>query len=173
MNLNLRRISYAVLALVLIGAFAQSLSVDAAAWSANDNRLQGTWRTQVNPKSCQTGAPGPSFDVLLSFHRGGTLTEVMNAAAFLPGQRTAGLGVWSRTRGNAYRGVWDAYILVDSPPPAPFRRGVQRLAWDFKVYGDQLTFEATSQFFDASGNLLFSTCATGTGTRFEEMQDDD
>jgi hypothetical protein len=173
MNPKLRRISSVVIALVLVGAFAQSFVGDAAARSNRENRLQGTWRVQVNPINCQTGAPLPSFSMLLSFHRGGTLTEVMNSPAFLPGQRSAGLGVWSHTRGNAYKGVWDAFILFDSPPPAPFKRGVQRLLFDFQVYGDQATIEASSQFLDSNGNLVVSTCASATATRFEDAAEDE
>ena len=45
--------------------------------------------------------------------------------------------------------------------------------WDFEVDGDQMTIAATSQFLDPNGNLLFVTCASGTGTRFEEPQDED
>ena len=45
--------------------------------------------------------------------------------------------------------------------------------WDFEVDGDQLTIAASSQFFDTNGNLLAVTCASGTGTRFEEAQDED
>jgi len=111
--------------------------------------------------------------MLLSFHRGGTLTEVMNSPAFLAGQRSAGLGVWSHTGGNAYKGVWDAFILFDSPPPAPFKRGVQKLKFDIKVDGDQATIEAASQFFDTNGNLLFNTCASATATRFEDAAEDE
>jgi len=173
-NSKLRRTSSVVVVLVLVGALVQFFGGrDAAARSNRENRLQGTWRVQVNPRNCQTGAPIPSFSVLLSFARGGTLTEVMNSPAFQPGQRTPGLGVWSHTQGNSYKGVWDAFILFDSPPPAPFKRGVQRLMWDFEVDGDQMTFEASSQFFDPNGNPLIATCASGTGTRFEDAQDED
>jgi hypothetical protein len=132
---------------------------------------------QLNPRNCQTGGPGaPPFSLLLSFHRGGTLTEVMNAQAFLPGQRTTGLGVWSHTQGNVYKAVWEAFLLFDTPPNVPgfpFKRGVQRLMQDYEVDGDQLTIEASSQFFDTNGNLLAVTCASGTGTRFEDAQDED
>ncbi len=173
MNSKLRRTSSVVVVLVLVGALVQPFAGDVAAQSYREGRLQGTWRVQLNPRNCQTGAPIPSFAVLLSFHRGGTLTEVMNSPAFLPGQRTTGLGVWSHTHDNAYKGVWDAFILFDSPPPAPFKRGVQRLMWDFEVDGDQITIAASSQFFDTNGNPLFATCASGTGTRFEDQQDQD
>jgi len=176
MNSKLRRASSVVVVLVLLGALLQSFGGAAAARSNRENRLRGTWRVQINPRNCQTGAPIPSFAVLLSFARGGTLTEVMNSQAFLPGQRTTGLGVWSHTHDNAYKGVWEAFILFDTPPTSPgflFKRGVQRLMWDFEVHGDQTTIEATSQFLDLNGNPLIDTCASGTGTRLEEPQDED
>jgi len=157
-----------------MGVFLQSFAGDAAARSNRDGTLQGTWRVQLNPRNCETGAPIPSFSVLLSFAQGGTLTEVMNAQAFLPGQRTTGLGVWGHAHGNTYKTLWEAFILFDSPTtPAVFKRGVQRLTWDFNVDGDQATIEASSRFFDANGNLLAVTCASGTGTRLEPPQDED
>jgi hypothetical protein len=176
MNSKLRRTSSVVVVLVLVGALLQTFGGNAAARSNREGRLQGTWRVQLNPRNCQTGAPIPSFAVLLSFARGGTLTEVMNSQAFLPGQRTIGLGVWSHTQGNAYKGVWEAFVLFDTPPTSPgflFKRGVQRLMWDFEVDGDQMTIAASSQFFDANGNPLAVTCASGTGTRFEDAGDED
>jgi hypothetical protein len=112
----------------------------------------------------------------VSYARGGTLTEVVNTAAFLPGQVTPGLGVWSHTQANAYKAVWEAFILFDTPPTVPgfpFKRGVQRLMRDIEVDGDQMTFNASSQFFDSNGNPLFATCASGTGTRFKGGQDED
>jgi hypothetical protein len=176
MNSKLRRTSSVVVVLVLVGALLQTFGGNAAARSNREGRLQGTWRVEVNPRNCQTGAPIPSFSVLLSFAQGGTLTEVMNSQALLPGQRTTGLGVWRHTQGNTYKAVWDAFILFDTPPTSPgflFKRGVQRLMWNFEVDGDQATIEASSQFFDTNGNLLASTCASGTGTRFEDAQDGD
>jgi hypothetical protein len=173
-NSKLRRTSSVAFVLVLVAVLVQPFGRDAAAQPNREGRLQGTWRVQLNPRNCQTGAPIPSFSVLLSFHRGGTLTEVMNAQALLPGQRTTGLGAWSHTHGNTYKGVWDAFILFDSPTGPPFfKRGVQRLTWDFEVDGDQLTIAASSQFLDTNGNVLSVTCASGTGTRFEELQEED
>ena len=169
----LRRTTLVVAGLLLAGALVQMFGTDAIAGSHRESRLAGTWRMQVTPKNCQTGQAGPGFDVLLSFARGGTLTEVMNAQAFQPGQRTAGLGVWDHERGNRYKAVWDAFVLFDSPGPPGYKRGVQRLAWEIRVDDDQATFDATSQFLDASGNLVFATCANGTGTRFDDSQDED
>lgn len=176
MNVNARKITSAVVTLILLAVLIQYFARDAVAHGNRESRLQGTWRVHINPTNCQTGAPIPSFDVLVSAHRGGTLTETMNPLAFLPGQRSVGLGVWSHTRDNTFRGVWDAFILFDSPAGSPgltFKRGVQRLTWDFQIYGDEASIAATGQFLDANGNVLGNTCATGTGTRFEQEQDDD
>jgi hypothetical protein len=100
----------------------------------------------------------------------------VNAAAFLPGQVTPGLGVWSHTQADAYKAVWEVFILFDTPPTVPgfpFKRGVQRLIRDIEVHGDQMTFNGSSQFLDTNGNVLAVACASGTGTRFENAQDQD
>src|SRR5258705_10351638 len=135
MNSKLRRTSSVVVVLVLVGALLQAFGGNAAALSNRQGRLQGTWRVQLNPRNCKTGAPIPSFSLLLSFARGGTLTEVMNSPALLPGQRTPGLGVWSHTQGNAYKGLWEAFILFNSPPPAPLHSGEHRVMWALPVCG--------------------------------------
>ena len=172
MNSLLRRISSVVVVLVLVGAgaFLQPFGESAAAKSNRDSSLAGTWRVEPSPRNCQTGAPIPPFSFLLSFAQDGTLTEVMNSPAFLPGQRTTGLGVWSHTHGNTYKTLWEAFSLVDSPG---LQRGRQRLKWDFKVDGDQAAIDATSQFLDSNGNVLANTCANGTATRFADAQGED
>jgi len=94
--------------LVLAGALVQAFWGERNRRAECEGTLQGTWRVQVTPINCQTGAPLPipSFSALDSYASGGTLTEVVNAAAFLPGQVTPGLGVWSHTQANAYKAVW-------------------------------------------------------------------
>jgi len=173
MNSKLHKMASVVAALFLVGTLFQTFVGDATARSNRDNRLQGTWRVQITPTNCQTGAAQPPFPTLLSFHRGGTLTEVIGSPAFSAGQRSTGLGVWSHTRGNAYRGVWEGQMLFDSPAPGVFKRGVQRIVQDYEVYGDQLTITSTGQFVDMSGNVYASTCASGTGTRFEDAAEDE
>ena len=178
MNSNLRRTCSVVVVLVLVlaGALVQPFWGTQPPSRTVRARLQGTWRVQINPTNCQTGAPLPSFSAVVSYARGGTLTEVINSQAFLPGQVTPGLGVWSHTQADAYKAVWEVFILFDTPPTVPgfpFKRGVQRLMRDIEVDGDQMTFNASSQFFDGNGNPLFATCASGTGTRFEGGQDED
>ena len=73
MNAKLRRTSSVVVVLVLVlaGALVQSFGENAAAQSNSEGTLQGTWRVQINPINCQTGAPLPSFSTLVSYARGG------------------------------------------------------------------------------------------------------
>jgi len=44
---------------------------------------------------------------------------------------------------------------------------------DNEDHHDQLTFNGSSQFFDTNGNVLAVTCASGTGTRFEDLGNED
>lgn len=113
----------------------------------------------------------PSFSILLSFAQGGTLTETIDSPLFLPGQRSAGLGVWSHSHGKTYKAIWDGFVQFDSPAPGTLKRGVQRLNWDIELDGDQAAFESKSQFLDLNGNVLANTCASGTLTRIEIPQD--
>ena len=159
-----------VLVLVLAGALVQPFGGNATAGPNGEGTLQGTWRVQINPINCQTGAPIPSFSALVSYARGGTLTEVVNAAAFLPGQVTPGLGVWSHTQANAYKAVWEVFILFDTPPAVPgfpFKRGVQRITQTIEVNGDDFAATASNQFFDTNGVQYDAGCATVVAHRIE------
>jgi hypothetical protein len=64
-NSQLRRISSVVVALVLVGAGAllQPFGESAAAKSNRDGSLEGTWRVELSPRNCQTGAPIPPFSL--------------------------------------------------------------------------------------------------------------
>ena len=172
MNKNLRNVLFIVAGLIVTTAFLKPFEGDAASRSYHEGKLAGTWRLHMTPKNCQTGVAQPPFDFLVSFARGGTLTEVTNAPAFQPGQRSTGLGTWSHDRRNAYKSVSEAFILFDSSTPPGFKRGVQRLEWDIQVYGDQATIESAGKFLDADGNLIVPTCATGSATRFEGGDED-
>src|SRR5262249_31952059 len=140
MNLNLRSVFSVAAVLILAVVVIQSFSRSATARSNGRDRLEGAWRLKINPRNCHTGTPGPSFETLLMFHRGGTASELLNSPAFQPGQRTPGFGVWSHSHGSHYTTTVDAFILFDSP--AGFLRGVQRITRDIKVDGDQLSLES-------------------------------
>src|SRR6266705_963117 len=80
---------------LLAGALLLGTAITAKAQSEQSpNGLEGTWRVQVTQYNCATGATLPPFWSLLSFARGGVLTETTTSPGFLPGQRTPGHGVW-------------------------------------------------------------------------------
>jgi len=68
MNSKLRRTSSVVVVLILVlaGALVQPFGGNATAGPNGEGTLQGTWRVQVTPINCQTGAPLPipSFSAL-------------------------------------------------------------------------------------------------------------
>jgi len=172
MNSRLLKRFVAVAVLVVAGALILPLGWSAAAHSKADDepeaKLEGTWRVQVTLHNCQTGVPLISFSSLLTFAQGHTVIEVTSSPAFLPGQRTPGLGIWSRTDGHSFSATSDAFILFPSATTPPgFRRGVQRITQTIEVNGDDFAANASNQFFDTNGVQYDSGCATVVGHRFE------
>lgn len=155
------------MALVVAGSLATTPVVGAE----SSRSLEGTWRVQVTLKDCTTGAPRPPFWSLLTFARGGTLTETTNNPAFQPGQRSSGHGTWRR-KGHGYEAATEAFIQFSSapPPPAPsFQRGLQRISQAIEIQDDPDVFTSVASvlFFDAVGNPLATGCATAVGYRAE------
>jgi hypothetical protein len=162
---------YAVAVLVLASALILPLGRGALAHSddGEEARLQGTWHLVVTLHNCQTRAALVSFPSLLTFASGHTLTEVTSNPAFQPGQRTPGLGIWSRTDEHTFSATSDAFILFPSlTSPPGFKTGVQRINQTIEVNGDNFTATASTQFFDSTGMLYNAGCATAVGQRFPD-----
>jgi hypothetical protein len=157
----------------LVGVLVLGAGITANAQSEQSpNRLKGTWRVQVTPYDCSTGATRPPFWSLLSFARGGTLTETTSAPVFLPGQRTPGHGVWSSTDENTYSAVSEAFILFDSPTNPPgLKTGTQKIIQAI-VLNDENHFSslASVKFFNADGTTV-TGCAKAAGTRLSTSGD--
>ena len=82
-----------------------------------------------------------------------------------------GVSAWGRADARTYKAVSDAFILFNSAPNPPvpgFQRGTQRITQSIQVNDNQLTSVASTQFFDLTGNLLMTGCATATGQRFND-----
>jgi hypothetical protein len=80
----------------------------------------GAWTIQVTLRDCTTNAPlGPPFNSLVTFHRGGTLSESAASLAFAPNQRSSGHGVWIHQEGHTYLQRMVALILFDTPSNLP------------------------------------------------------
>ena len=158
--------------LAMAAATAGSTRLQAA---TDTPTLAGSWHVTVALVDCTTGVARPPFQSLLTFGSEGTLVETTNNAAFKPGQRSPGHGVWRRTEGTSFSAYSDAFIMFSSaasmsPPAPPFTRGLQRITQDIDIdprAPDTFRSTASVEFFDEAGTLLMKGCATATGTRFE------
>ncbi len=142
--------------------------------------VQGTWYVQVTPRNCFTGAQvAPPIVSLVTFHKGGTLTEAPAATVFAPGQRTPGHGTWERQPGGTYEQRFAALIAFTTAPgpvfglpPGPmgpgFEAGWQTVTQTVRLLDhDHLESDGTNAFYRTDGTLYRSGCSTATGTRFE------
>ena len=158
---------------LLAGALILGTAITAKAQSEQSpNGLEGTWRVQVTQYNCATGATLPPFWSLLSFARGGVLTETTTSPGFLPGQRTPGHGVWTSAGANAYTAVSEAFVLFDSPATPPgLKAGVQKILQAI-VLSDENHFTslASVKFFNNDGTTR-TGCARAAGTRFDTSPD--
>ena len=82
--------------------------------------LVGAWRVLVTLRNCTTQAPlGPPVHALVTFHRGGTISESAGGVTFAPGQRSPGHGAWARKSGHTYQQDMVAMIVFDTEPNLP------------------------------------------------------
>ena len=123
--------------------------------------LEGTWRAVVTRQDCQTGAPGPTFPALLTFDRGGTLTET--TAAFPPSQRTPGHGFWTKTGRRQFTAVSEAFLFN----PTNVWTGVQRITQAITIGDDprDVTSTATFEIMNSAGQVIGNGCAAAVLTR--------
>lgn len=155
--------SLAMLAILTVSAMPAAAQPELSA-----KGLQGTWRVQVNVINCSTGsAIGPTFDSLLTFARGGTLTGTTRNPAFQAGQRSGDFGMWQRTGQYRYTADSEAFILFTNSTPPVFQSGTQRITQSIELDGDRFESVAITRFYDTHGNLLNSGCAHAIATRYQ------
>ncbi len=130
------------------------------------NRIVGVWETTVTPRNCQTGEPaGPAFIGLITFHKGGTLSEYgANPATPF---RTPGHGIWQAA---TWRGE-DGYLLNFTfipltPAGVPVGRLKVSQTLEYERYLDQGSSMGGFQLFNTSGIVIASGCTTSTAIRF-------
>jgi hypothetical protein len=147
--------------------------------ASGESVLQGSWEVTVQPYICQTGAQvGLPFTSLLTFAKGGTVTEVSGTTSLLPGQGTTGLGVWAQTDDHqTFHAVSESLVLFDTtappynlstplPPSVPkYHAGMQTLTQTINVDGNKLTDKSTTEFFDSTGAAYLQFCADAVGRR--------
>ena len=173
-NISRTGLMSAIIAVTMAGA------AQAGTGPSGPRTVEGTWYVQVTPRSCTTGDPvAPPIVSLVTFHKGGTLTEAPAALAFAPGQRTPGHGTWERGHGGTYEQRFAALIVFTTPPgpvyglpPGPvgpgFDAGWQTVTQTVRLLDrDHLESDGTNAFYRTDGTLYRTGCSTATGTRFQ------
>ena len=161
------------IALALAGTLTVTSSRTAIGQSgASASGLGGTWIVQVTLRDCATGAPRAPFTSLVTFHRGGTLSESTASRAFAIGQRPSGHGIWTQQGPQTYLQRMIALILFDTPPNPPvspgFFAGWQEVTHTIElVDAAHFTSSGTNEFYKADGTEYRTGCSTAVGQRFE------
>ena len=101
MKINILKASALV---IIVGIGMSSARGAVRSDDSNEHRLEGTWTVTVSLRDCSLGTPiGSPFMSLLTFARGGTMTETTSSPMFFPALRGPGHGVWSNLRGDSYK----------------------------------------------------------------------
>lgn len=151
--------------------------------SAAEGGLTGAWKVTVTLRDCASGAAqGAPFTSLASFHRGGTLSESAATTAFAPGQRTAGHGTWTHTRGNTYMQQISALIVFSTEPnlsgssgfnpavpvsPGFFAGGTTITHQIELIDADHATSSGVNEFYKADGTVYRTGCSTARMLRLK------
>jgi hypothetical protein len=168
MDSNIQR-SVRSLALLVVFAGTMALTTEHVATAGQQppnspaNQILGAWILQVSAHDCQSGAPEATFQSLVTFAQGGTLTNVTTGGS--PALRTTGLGTWEKTAGHEFTAVTMVFLFS----PAGVWTATQRLTNTFEIGidPDELTGTTEANFFDTNGNLFRTACATVLGRRLE------
>ena len=168
------RISRVAAALGIAGALVMTsgrAGIAQSSQSASGHGLEGTWLVQVTVRNCATNAALGSFNSLVSFHRGGTLSEATSSPSFAVGQRSAGHGNWDAEGPNTYSQSMVALINFDTPANPPVSPGFFA-GWATvthtveQIDQDHLTSAGTNAFYKSDGSLYRTGCSTAVGERF-------
>lgn len=129
--------------------------------------LIGTWQVKVTLLNCQTGDPlgPPPFSSLLTFARGGTLSEATTNPSFAIGQRSPGQGVWETKSHDVFYVRIVAFLNFSTPG---FEAGQQIIeqTMTYEEQSDQLSAVVAINFTDTNGGVYRQGCAMATARRF-------
>lgn len=150
--------------------------------SGRKNSIEGTWMVRVTLRDCSTNAALGSFNSLVSFNDGGTISETTSSPAFAIGQRSPGQGNWEFEGHRSYSQRMIALINFDTAanlpgtpgfnPALPITPGFfagSSIVTHTVELADQnhLTSAGTNEFYKADGTLYRNGCSTAAATRFE------
>lgn len=179
-----RRIMKVPGVLALSGALLAVSGSGAAGQSSSAREgLVGTWVVEVTLRNCETNAPLHTDNALISFHRGGTISESARGAAFAPGQRGPGHGLWVYQGADTYSLKLIAPVTFETQPNLPgtptfdptrpvspgFFAGWQTVThtMELRANGNELVSSGANTFYRFDGTPYRTGCSTAAARRFE------
>jgi len=150
--------------------------------SGPKNALEGTWLVRVTLRNCDTDVSLGSFNSLVTFHEGGTVSETASSPGFAIGQRSPGHGVWEPAGHHTYAQRMVSLINFDTPANLPgtpgfdpalpvspgFFAGLSTVSHVATLTDENhLASSGTNAFYKADGTLYRTGCSTAVATRFE------
>ena len=147
-------------ALAALGGTAGSAGADQQ--GQEQRGIQGVWNVTVTIRSCTTEAPLFTGRAVLMFNDGGTLAEISDRS-----NRSTGLGTWRHLGGNSFTAL-EEFIDYSAFGPGTFN-GTEVITREIELSknADEYTSTAMGEVYNAAGQLINTTCATATATRFE------
>ena len=158
------------LAMALALGFVTAGAAVAQPSESEGRTVEGTWYIQVTPVICATGAPVPGVSpvtALVTFHKGGTMSETAGGTGFAPGQRSPAHGKWHHEAGQTFSQKFTALINFTTVPN--FQEAGWQVVQQSGVLLDRNTLSSagTNAFYRIDGTLYRSGCSTARGRRFE------
>jgi hypothetical protein len=150
--------------------------------SGSSHGLTGTWLIQVTLRNCTTNAPLGTFDSIVTFHRGGTLSESTASPGFAIGQRGPGHGIWAPEGHRTFSQRMVSQIAFETAPNLPgpgfdpsravtpgFFAGWATVSHTVELSdADHATSAGTNEFYKSGETVPYrSGCSSAVATRFE------
>ena len=166
MKSNFRKISFAIVACLMIAAAQNSIHGQGKGGSESlqsANRIVGAWETTVTIRNCETGEQiGLPFPGVSTYNEGGTVTE-FGANPASP-YRTPAHGIWVSNGGGSNYSIKLSFIAL-TPAGAPIGR--VRVTQDVELprFGDETSTSGSFVLTNFNGVVLATGCSTATGVR--------
>lgn len=181
-RLNILRVGRLLPTVAIAFVLAAGAAEAQSEGTASEKSLQGTWFVRVTLRDCATNGPLGSFNSLVTFHRGGTVSESTTSPTFSIGQRGPGHGNWAFEENHRFSQRMVALINFDTPPNLPGTPGFNPslpispgfyAGWSAVTHivqlvdQDHLISSGTNEFYKTDGTEYRSGCSTAVATRFE------
>ena len=151
-------------------ALAAACLLSTGTAKAQSGGLAGTWVVQIQLHVCATGANvGGPFLSLLTFDRGGTMTETTSNSTFYPAVRGPGHGMWKETASSGGTRTYTSsqLALITSEGVLTEEQAIRQTITMGSDPDTFVTPSASVSFYSPDGTLLKEGCATATGGRLE------